>query len=37
VIKQGWAAGESPMVEKITGHPPRSFREYVRENAAAWR
>lgn len=37
VIKQGWAAGESPMVEKIAGHPPRSFGEYVRENAAAWR
>lgn len=37
VIKQGWAAGESPMVEKIAGHPPRNFAEYVRENAAAWR
>jgi uncharacterized protein YbjT (DUF2867 family) len=36
-IKQGWAAGESPMVEQITGHPPRNFGEYVRENAAAWR
>jgi uncharacterized protein YbjT (DUF2867 family) len=37
VIKQGWAAGESPMVERITGHPPRKFSEYARENAATWR
>lgn len=37
VIKQGWAAGESPMVEKITGHPPRNFGAYVRENSAAWK
>lgn len=37
VIKQGWAAGVSPMVETITGHPPRKLADFVRENAAAWK
>ncbi len=36
VIKQGWAAGVSPMVEEIAGHPPRNFADFVRENASAW-
>lgn len=37
VIKQGWAAGVSPVVETITGRPPRNLADFVRENAAAWR
>jgi uncharacterized protein YbjT (DUF2867 family) len=37
VIKQGWAAGVSPAVEQLTGHPPRRFESFAREHAAAWR
>ena len=37
VIKQGWAAGVSPVVEAITGRPPRNLADFVRENAAAWK
>ncbi|MCA3738528.1 MAG: NmrA family NAD(P)-binding protein [Phenylobacterium sp.] len=37
VIKQGWAAGVSPVVETITGRPPRNLADFVRENAAAWK
>ncbi|MCA3282153.1 MAG: NmrA family NAD(P)-binding protein [Roseomonas sp.] len=37
VIKQGWAAGVSPMVRLITGHEPRRFEDFVRENVAAWK
>ncbi|MCA3716175.1 NmrA family NAD(P)-binding protein [Phenylobacterium sp.] len=37
VIKQGWAAGGSPVVETITGRPPRNLADFVRENAAAWK
>jgi len=37
VIKQGWAAGVSPVVETITGRPPRNLADFVRENAAALR
>lgn len=36
VYKQGWAAGVSPDVERITGHPPRRFADFVAENAAVW-
>ncbi|MCA3745061.1 NmrA family NAD(P)-binding protein [Phenylobacterium sp.] len=37
VIKQGWAAGVSPVVKTITGRPPRNLADFVRENAAAWK
>jgi len=37
VIKQGWAAGVSGDVQRLTGHAPRSFADFARENAAAWR
>lgn len=37
VIKQGWAAGVSPMVQQITGREPRRFEDFVRENVAAWK
>lgn len=37
VIKQGWAAGISGDVHKLTGHAPRRFTDFVRENVAAWR
>lgn len=37
VIKQGWAAGVSPVVETITGRPPRKLADFVHENAAALR
>ena len=37
VIKQGWAAGVSPMVRQITGREPRRFEDFVRENVAAWK
>ncbi len=37
VYKQGWAAGLSPDVERITGHAPRRFADFVAENLAVWR
>jgi hypothetical protein len=37
VIKQGSAAGVSPMVRQITGREPRRFEDFVREHAAAWK
>ena len=37
VIKQGSAAGVSPMVRQITGREPRRYEDYVREHAAAWK
>lgn len=37
VIKQGWAAGISADVQKLTGHAPRRFADFAREHAAAWR
>jgi uncharacterized protein YbjT (DUF2867 family) len=36
VYKQGWAAGISPDVERLTGHAPRKFADFVAENAAVW-
>ena len=36
VYKQGWAAAISPDVERLTGHAPRRFDDFARENAAAW-
>lgn len=37
VIKQGWAAGLSEDVRRVTGHAPRSFTSFAQENAAVWR
>lgn len=36
VIKQGWAAGLSDDVQRLTGHAPRRFADFVAENRAAW-
>jgi len=36
VYKQGWAAAISPDVERLTGHAPRRFDDFARENVAAW-
>ncbi len=37
VIKQGWAAGLTDDVLHLTGHAPRRFADFARDNAAAWR
>ena len=37
VIKQGWAAGVTDDVLRLTGHAPRRFDDFARENAGAWR
>lgn len=36
VVKQGWAAGLTDDVQQLTGHAPRRFLDFVRENAKAW-
>ncbi|MFM7256317.1 MAG: SDR family oxidoreductase [Betaproteobacteria bacterium] len=36
VYKQGWAAGISPDVERLTGHAPRRFADFAAEHAAVW-
>lgn len=36
VIKQGWAAGITDDVQQLSGHAPRRFDDFVRENVAAW-
>lgn len=37
VVKAGYAAGTTSDVEALTGHTPRRFVDFVRENAAAWK
>lgn len=37
VVKAGYASGVSDDVRLLTGHAPRRFADFVRENAAAWR
>ncbi len=37
VVKQGWAAGITDDVQRLTGHAPRRFADFVRENVQAWR
>lgn len=37
IIKQGWAAGVTDDVQRLTGRAPRRFADFVVENAAAWR
>ena len=36
VIKQGWAASITDDVQQLSGHAPRRFDDFVRENVAAW-
>lgn len=36
IDKAGYAAAVTPTVQEITGSAPRSFRDFARENAAAW-
>ena len=36
VIKQGWAASITDDVQQLSGHAPRRFDDFVRENIAAW-
>jgi uncharacterized protein YbjT (DUF2867 family) len=36
VYRQGWAGGVSPDVERVTGHPPRRFADFVAQNVVAW-
>jgi uncharacterized protein YbjT (DUF2867 family) len=36
VYKQGWAAGVSPDVERLTGRTPRRFADFAREHAGVW-
>jgi uncharacterized protein YbjT (DUF2867 family) len=37
VYREGWAAGISPDVQALTGHPPRRFADFVAEHAQAWK
>ena len=37
VIKNGWASGITDDVQRLTGHAPRRFADFVRDNVAAWR
>jgi uncharacterized protein YbjT (DUF2867 family) len=37
VVKQGWAGGLTDDVKTLTGHAPRRFVDFVRENAPAFR
>jgi len=37
VVKQGWAARITDDVQQLTGHAPRRFADFVRENADVWR
>ena len=36
VVKQGWAGGLTDDVKTLTGHAPRRFVEFVRENTPAF-
>jgi uncharacterized protein YbjT (DUF2867 family) len=37
VVKQGWAGGLGNDVQRLTGHAPRRFVDFVTENVSAWR
>lgn len=37
VVKAGYAAAVSPDVERLSGHPPRRYADFVREHAESWR
>lgn len=36
IVKAGYASGISPLVEKLTGHAPRTFAQFTRDRADAW-
>ena len=36
-VRAGWAAGINSTTQDLTGRPPRSFADFVKENADAWR
>jgi uncharacterized protein YbjT (DUF2867 family) len=37
VVKHGWASGITDDVQRLTGHAPRRFADFVRDNVTAWR
>jgi uncharacterized protein YbjT (DUF2867 family) len=37
VVKQGWASSTTSSVKDITGHAPRTFAAFAKENVAAWK
>ncbi|MBA2542161.1 MAG: SDR family oxidoreductase [Deltaproteobacteria bacterium] len=37
VVKQGWAATPTTTVKDVTGHAPRTFEAFAKENASAWK
>jgi uncharacterized protein YbjT (DUF2867 family) len=37
ISKAGYTASVTPAVQEILGRPPRSFAEFARDNAAAWK
>ena len=37
VVREGATASISPAVEELTGHAPRTFEQYARDHADAWR
>jgi uncharacterized protein YbjT (DUF2867 family) len=37
VLKNDWAAATSDEVKNVTGHAPRTFSAFVKENANAWK
>jgi len=37
VLKNDWAAAGSDEVQNVTGHAPRTFSAFVKENANAWK
>ena len=37
ICKAGYASGVSPLVKQITGKAPRTFAEFARDRAAAWK
>jgi len=36
-VESGNGSRSNGVVEQITGTPPRTFRDFARQNAAAWR
>ena len=36
IVKAGYAAGQSPEVQRLTGHAPRSFESFAQEHRAVW-
>jgi uncharacterized protein YbjT (DUF2867 family) len=36
-VRQGATAGVSPAVEELTGRPPRTLGQYVKDHASAWK